>query len=167
MVPTHVQLPLDSCRQRVVKTGSADPATRSRQLGSAGGIAPRCRSLVSSRNPRAGLVTSRQTFVLRCQNCVIWAASRHAAGATGSCFSRGWGSGGLFLAAPSSLRLGHARRCAGARGFLRATAARPITASHLRARACRLSKHTGQGGEAALASNDAGAAERLIKVGTS
>jgi hypothetical protein len=42
-----------------------------RRLRSLGRIAPRCRSLVSRRNPRAGLVTLRQTFVLRCHggNC--------------------------------------------------------------------------------------------------
>jgi hypothetical protein len=34
-------------------------------LAAAGGIASRCRSLVSRRNPRAGLVILRQTFVRR------------------------------------------------------------------------------------------------------
>ena len=64
---THVQLPLGSRRQRAVKRpAGADPATGLAKLAAGRGIASRCRSLVSRRNPRAGLVTSRQTFVRRC-----------------------------------------------------------------------------------------------------
>jgi hypothetical protein len=44
------------------RTGSADPAMGTPPVGSA----RRCRSLVSRRNPRAGLVNSCQTFVCRC-----------------------------------------------------------------------------------------------------
>ena len=57
--------PTVSRRQMAVKTGSADPATGSRRLA-AHEIAPRCRSLIGSFGPRAGLVPLRQTFV-RCR----------------------------------------------------------------------------------------------------
>jgi hypothetical protein len=66
MVPTHVQLPRDSRRQRAAKDRQTlTPQRVSPNWLAPREIAPRRRSLISRRKPRAGLVTSRQTFARR------------------------------------------------------------------------------------------------------
>jgi hypothetical protein len=71
-VPTHVQFPRDSRRQRAVKVRQRrDPATGTPPVGSARGIAPRCRSLVSRRNPVWHLLLSRQRFVRCCHRAPV------------------------------------------------------------------------------------------------
>ena len=67
MVPTHVQLPLELAppkggeRPAALRPRNGDSASWQRQRNCAA-----LPSLVSRRNPRAGLVASRQTFVRRC-----------------------------------------------------------------------------------------------------